>query len=157
MEVSKVAPAAAPEAAARQTQSDDSQSVPPVAKATPNKPEKAVRVAAAPKKAATPAKVAVRHTPAAKPVRDAEALKPAKGKGACRVEKDPTPDSKEMLAGWKLRGTWPNHGPSQLAWIADESGRLTTVSVGTRVSGARVLSIGGRGEVVHTTAGQILP
>jgi hypothetical protein len=108
-------------------------------------------------KAPAPAKV---RTAAAKPLHVAEARdtrKPARAKAAGRIEKDATPDSKEVLAGWKLRGTWPSHGPSQLAWIADENGRLATVSVGMRVAGARVLSIGSRGEVVQTTAGQILP
>ncbi|CAN7776096.1 hypothetical protein LJR290_007808 [Variovorax sp. LjRoot290] len=102
-------------------------------------------------------KVAVARSVAAKPVRVAEVRKPSKGKRASQVVKDATPESTEVLAGWKLRGTWPTHGPSQFAWIADENGRLSTVSVGTRVSGARVVSIGKRGEVVQTTAGQILP
>lgn len=80
----------------------------------------------------------------------------SKGKAA-RVAKDPRPDAPEIMAGWSLRGTWPSQGPSQRAWIADEQGRVTTVSVGQYVSGAKVLSIGKRGEVVLTTAGQIVP
>lgn len=109
------------------------------------------------------AKVAAARPGQAKPVRivrlaDARiSATSAKGKAARRTEKDSTPESKEVLAGWKLRGTWPNHGPSQLAWVADEHGRLTTVSVGARIAGARVLSIGKRGELVQTSAGQILP
>jgi hypothetical protein len=127
-------------------------------KAPAAKREKRVRVAAASKPKATPEEPREKlvHAPrAAKPVRVAEVRKASKRKG--RVDKDATPETKEVLAGWKLRGTWPSHGQSQLAWIADENGRLTTVSVGGVVSGAKVLSIGKRGEVVQTTAGQILP
>lgn len=79
-----------------------------------------------------------------------------KGKTA-RGPKDPRPDAPEVMTGWSLRGTWPSHGPSQRAWIADEQGRVTTVSVGQYVSGAKVISIGKRGEMVLTTAGQIVP
>lgn len=79
-----------------------------------------------------------------------------KGK-ADRAAKDPRPDTPEVMAGWSLRGTWPSQGPSQRAWIADEQGRITTVSVGQYVSGAKVISIGKRGEMVLTTAGQIVP
>lgn len=71
--------------------------------------------------------------------------------------RDDRADSKEILSGWKLRGTWPQRGPGQLAWIADAKGTLTTVAVGQRVGGAEVLLIGKRGEMVQTTAGQILP
>lgn len=132
-----------------------------VAKAESPRPAKRVRVAAAPKvstpgNASAPRVVADKST---RIVRLADARKAPKvsGKGRRAVEKDSTPESKEVMAGWKLRGTWPNHGPSQLAWVADEQGRLTTVSVGATVAGARVLAIGKRGEVVQTTAGQILP
>ena len=132
-----------------------------VAKAERPKSPKRVSVAAGPK-VATPAKASAPRVVADKPariVRLADARKPPKasGKGRGAVGQDSTPESREVLAGWKLRGTWPNHGPSQLAWIADEQGRLTTVSVGATVAGARVLSIGKRGEVVQTTAGQIIP
>ena len=120
-----------------------------------------MRVATAPK-VSTPAKTVAPRVVADQPariVRLADARQPPQPSGKARraVEKDSTPESKEVLAGWKLRGTWPNHGPSQLAWVADEQGRLTTVSVGATVAGARVLSIGKRGEVVQTSAGLILP
>jgi hypothetical protein len=130
-----------------------------VARAESPKPAKPVRVASAPK-VSTPAKATAPRVVVDKPariVRLADARKPTKGGGRRTTEKDSTPESKEVLAGWRLRGTWPNHGPSQLAWVADEQGRLTTVSVGATVAGARVLSIGKRGEVVQTSAGLILP
>jgi hypothetical protein len=148
VEVAKATPKAVPTADA------------PAAQAESPKPAKRVRVATA--KVSAPAKAVAPRVVADKPariVRLADARKPPKASGKARraVEKDSTPESKEVLAGWKLRGTWPNHGPSQLAWVADEQGRLTTVSVGATVAGARVLSIGKRGEVVQTSAGLILP
>ncbi|KWT65042.1 MULTISPECIES: hypothetical protein [unclassified Variovorax] len=125
------------------------------------KPAKPVRVAAAPK-VSTPAKASAPRVLAHKSVHVdglSDSRKPPKASGQRRraLEKDSTPESKEVLAGWKLRGTWPSHGPSQLAWVADEQGRLTTVSVGAKVAGARVLAIGKRGELVQTSAGLILP
>lgn len=159
-EVQKVAPVSpGPVEVAKATPKSDATTE--TAKAEGPRPAKRVRVAAAPK-VSTPAKASEPRVVADKPariVRLADARKPPKssGKGRRAVEKDSTPESKEVLAGWKLRGTWPNHGPSQLAWIADEQGRLTTVSVGATVAGARVLSIGQRGEVVQTSAGLILP
>lgn len=161
-EVQKAAPVApAPVDAAKATPKADAPTEAAVAKAESPKRAKQVRVAASPK-VSTPAKASAPRVVAEKPariVRLADAHKPSKasGKGRRAVEKDSTPEAKEVLAGWKLRGTWPNHGPSQLAWVADEQGRLTTVSVGATVAGARVLSIGKRGEVVQTSAGLILP
>ena len=124
---------------------------PKAATAPESAPRKAVKTA---KSQPSTARVVAKQAKASKPVVVAKASKPSKSK---RIEKDATPDGKEVLAGWKLRGTWPSQGPNQLAWIADEQGRLITVAVGQRISGARVLSIGKRGEVVQTTAGQILP
>lgn len=152
------APVAAPAAAVatvNPTRGEKREAVAAPAKAASSKRERPARVVTAAK--ATPQAKVAEKPRVDKPVRVAEARKPSKRKGAGKVDKDATPESKEVLAGWKLRGTWPSHGQSQLAWIADESGRLTTVSVGTLVSGARVVSIGKRGEVVQTTAGQILP
>ncbi|CAN7362130.1 hypothetical protein [Variovorax sp. LjRoot178] len=161
-EVQKIAPVApAPAEGAKATPKTDLTTDATASKAESPKPVKRVRVATAPK-VSTPARAIAPRVVADKPariVRLADARKPPKAssKGRRAVEKDSTPDSKEVLAGWKLRGTWPNHGPSQLAWVADEQGRLTTVSVGATVAGARVLSIGKRGEVVQTSAGLILP
>lgn len=161
-EVPKIAPVApAPVEVAKATPKAGPTADAAAATAESPKPAKRVRVATAPK-VLTPAKAVAPRVVADKPVRIvrlADARKPPKasGKGRRAAEKDSTPESKEVLAGWKLRGTWPNHGPSQLAWVADEQGRLTTVSVGATVAGARVLSIGKRGEVVQTSAGLILP
>lgn len=161
-EVQKAAPVAQPPVElAKATPKTEEPTAPSVAKAVSPTPAKRVRVAAA-TKASTQAKASASRVMADKPariVRLADARKPreASGKRRRAVEKDSTPESKEVLAGWRLRGTWPNHGPSQLAWVADEQGRLTTVSVGTTVAGARVLSIGNRGELVQTSAGLILP
>ncbi|VTU44970.1 hypothetical protein [Variovorax sp. RA8] len=161
-EVQKAVPATtAPIEVAKAPPKAEAPSTAAVAKAERPKPSKRVTVAVAPKMA-TPAKAAASRVVEAKParvIRLADARKPSKvsGKGRRAPETDSTPESREVLAGWKLRGTWPNHGPSQLVWIADEQGRLTTVSVGAMVAGARVLSIGKRGEVVQTTAGQIIP
>jgi len=161
VQVAKTAPA--PEVAPKVTPRDKGEGGAAPANGAPETHVKPARVAvahkatapaAAAKVASAPRSAAAQHV---QPVRVAHAHKPPKGKGAGKIDKDATPESKEVLAGWKLRGTWPNHGPSQLAWVADESGRLTTVSVGTRIAGARVVSIGNRGEVVQTTAGQILP
>jgi hypothetical protein len=151
-------PVAAPVAAAAPnngTRSDSRESAAAPVKSVSSKRERRRLVTA--NKAAPREKLA--HAPrASKPVRVAEVRKVSSNlKRGGKVDRDATPESKEVLAGWKLRGTWPSHGQSQLAWIADESGRLTTVSVGAVVSGAKVLSIGKRGEVVQTTAGQILP
>ncbi|CAN7784756.1 hypothetical protein LJR175_008430 [Variovorax sp. LjRoot175] len=150
------AAAAAAAAPARPPRTEPSEAAAVAAKAAPSKAARPTQTAAA-RKAVPATKVAAPRSVAARPVRIAEVRKPSKGKRVSQVDKDPTPESTEVLAGWKLRGTWPTHGPSQLAWIADENGRLATVSVGTRVSGARVVSIGKRGELVQTTAGQILP
>lgn len=150
-------PAAAPlsTAPARAARSESDKPVAVAARTVPAKAARRPHVVAT----AGPAKPTKTASIASKPVRVAvaQARKPSKDKGAGKIDKDATSESKEVLAGWKLRGTWPSHGPSQLAWIADDNGRLMTVSVGARISGARVVSIGNRGEVVQTTAGQIVP
>ncbi|MBS0454096.1 MAG: hypothetical protein JSS14_22565 [Proteobacteria bacterium] len=155
----KVAEAPAAPVVAEKPVVGDAPAVEPEPKAA--EPKAAAAPEAAPRKAVktatsqpTTTGVATKQTKASKPLVVAKASKPAKPK---RIEKDATPDGKEVLAGWKLRGTWPSQGPHQLAWVTDEQGRLMTVTVGQRISGARVLSIGKRGEVVQTSAGQILP
>lgn len=170
-QVAQVAPAAPPTAAAV----EKAPAVQPPAEAVP-KMSRTDDVAAASAADPKPAKVSKARAARSAPVVVAKAVTPkpvevttrkvkhravvvaraSKGKVA-RVAKDPRPDAPEIMAGWTLRGTWPSHGPSQRAWIADEQGRVTTVSVGQYVSGAKVLSIGKRGEVVVTTAGQIVP